>query len=56
MIVHIDACSYYQNGDREGTLIVDLSPPLTIDSGAKNRTISTISEEKIKSFKAWIAR
>ncbi len=56
VIVNFEACSYFANGDREGTLIVDLAPPLILDKDAKNKAITTVSEERIKSFKAWLAR
>lgn len=56
VIVNFEACSFFVNGDREGTLIVNLSPALIVDKEAKNKAISTVSEDRIKSFKAWLAR
>lgn len=56
VIVNFEACSFFTNGDREGTLIIDLAPPLIIDKDAKNKAIATVSEDRIKSFKAWLSR
>ncbi|WP_343566257.1 LytTR family DNA-binding domain-containing protein [Sphingobacterium sp.] len=56
VIVNFEACSYFVNGDREGTLIVNLSPALLVDKEVKNKAIATVSEDRIKSFKAWLAR
>jgi len=56
VIVNFEACSYFSNGDREGTLVVELSPPLIVDKEVKNKAIATVSEDRIKSFKAWMAR
>ncbi|RKE47155.1 LytTR family DNA-binding domain-containing protein [Sphingobacterium detergens] len=56
VIVNIEACSFFSNGDREGTVVIDLSPPLIVDKEAKNKAVATVSEDRIKSFKAWLSR
>lgn len=56
VIVSIGACSFFRNGDREGTLIVDLSPVLTVDRETSNGTLATVSEDRVKGFKAWIGK
>ncbi|MDR2272027.1 MAG: LytTR family transcriptional regulator [Sphingobacterium sp.] len=56
VIVNFEACSYFANGDREGSIIVELSPPLVVDKDAKNKAIATVSEDRVRSFKAWMAR
>lgn len=56
VIVNIEACSFFSIGDREGTLILDLNPPLIIDKDAKNKAIATVSEDRIRNFKIWMSR
>ncbi|WP_333887363.1 LytTR family DNA-binding domain-containing protein [Sphingobacterium siyangense] len=56
VIVNFEACSFFVNGDREGTLIVNLSPALIVEKDAKNKAIATVSEDRIRRFKAWLLR
>lgn len=56
MIVNIEACSSFRNGDKEGTLIIELNPPFTADKDGKDRSMATVSEERVKNFKIWMDR
>ncbi|HWV72854.1 MAG TPA: LytTR family DNA-binding domain-containing protein [Pseudosphingobacterium sp.] len=56
MIVNFEACSFFGNGDKEGTLIIELNPAFSADKNEKDRAMATVSEERVKNFKIWMDR